>query len=347
MRKVVGNIFLVESILIVANFFHIKSTNGLFFYGLDYLKENIDLVRIVLVRPDIEQRVREALPTSKVISCSVARYLLEVLRASLLGDLLYTPTSHPLPLIDRQWIVLHDAYPFEVGPKSKLKRFLLKWSLAMSRCRVAYINRSEALPFVASLGVDAERMVFAPNRFPEAPSHVSSVSSPNGVTTVGLFGTDSAKKNYVRLFSVVRTTELASRLAFRVYGHDTAYFRDIQGQFPDIQIELVRSDDVSIDEFICRVDVLASASEQEGFGRPFASALLAGLPVELIDRPVFREFFTGGARFHSDIDSLVQSLPRLFGTHMSKISFTAPVEVVESYASVNTEIRRLGSITLR
>lgn len=333
--------------MIVANYYHINETNGLFYYGLDYLRSNIDLLRIVLVRPELEQRVRDALPSADVISCSAARYLLEVVRAHLRGDLLYTPTSHPLPLLDRQWIVLHDAYPFEVGPKSRLKRFLLKWSLAMSRCRVAYINRSVAQPFVASLGVDAGRMVFAPNRFPEASSHVSSVSSPNGVTTVGLFGTDSAKKNYDRLFSVVRATELSSRLIFRVYGHDTAYFRDIQGQFPDIQIELVRSDDESIDAFMCGVDVLASASEQEGFGRPFASALLAGLPVELLDRPVFREFFTGGARFHPNIDALVQSLPRLPGIHMSKISFTAPVEVLEAYARANDEIRRLGSIALR
>ena len=333
--------------MITGNLFHIKATNGLFFYGLDYLRDNIDLVRVVLVRPGFEQRVRDVLPSANVISCSLARFLLEVLRASLWGDLLYTPTSHPLPLLNRQWIVLHDSYPFEVGPKSKLKRFLLRWSLAMSRCRVAYINRSEAQPFVSSLGVDAGRMVFAPNRFPEASSHVSSVSSPNGVTTVGLFGTDSAKKNYDRLFSVLRATELSSLLAFRAYGHDTAYFRDIRGKFPDIQIELVRSDDESIDAFMSGVDVLASVSEQEGFGRPFASALLAGLPVELLDRPVFREFFTGGARFHPDIDALVQSLPRLGDSRLSHVSYTAPAEVVEAYAMANEEIRRLGSKALR
>jgi hypothetical protein len=333
--------------MIVINLFHIKTTNGLYYYSLDYTRENFNLVRSVLVRPNLASRVTEDMPGLNVIPCSPLRFLSEAIRIFWSGDLLYTPTSHPLPLLDRQWIVLHDSYPFEVGPKSKIKRFLFKGSLAMSRCRVAYINRSEAQPFVASLGVDASRMVFAPNRFPEASSLVSPVSSPNEMTTVGLFGTDSAKKNYDRLFSAVRAAELSSRLIFRVYGHDTAYFRDIQGQFPDIQIELVRSDDMSIDAFMCGVDVLASASEQEGFGRPFASALLAGFPVELLDRPVFREFFTGGARFHPNIDALVQSLPRLPGIHMSKISFTAPVEVLEAYARANDEIRRLGSIALR
>lgn len=333
--------------VITINYYHTKSTNGLFYYGLDYLAENRDLVRVVLVRPYFNFPFHECYPNIQVISCSLGRYILEVLRARLCRDLLYTPTSHPMPFFNRQWIVLHDAYPFEVGPKSRLKRFLLKWSLAMSRCRVAYINRSEAQPFVASLGVGAGRMVFAPNLFPEPARRASSVSSKNGVTVVGLFGTDSAKKNYDRLFSVVRATELSSRLAFRLYGHDTLHFRDIQRRFPDIQVELVKSDDVSIDEFMCGVDVLASASEQEGFGRPFASALLAGLPVELLDRPVFREFFTGGARFHPNIEALVQSLPRLPGIRMRKISFTAPVEVLEAYARANEEIRRLGSIALR
>ncbi len=333
--------------MIVGNLFHIKSTNGLFFYGLDYLGNNLDLARIVLVRPELENRVRKSLPSVEIIACTGWRYVIEVMRACLCGDLLYTPTSHPMPFINRQWIVLHDTYPFEVGPKSKLKRFLFKWSLAMSRCRVAYINRSEAQPFVASLGVNVRRMVYAPNRYPEPARRVSLVSSPKGITTVGLLGTDSAKKNYDRLFSGVRATELSSRLMFRVYGHDTAYFRDIRGKFPDIRIELVRSDDESIDEFMSGVDVLASAAEQEGFGRPVASALLAGLAVELLDRPVFREFFTGGARFHPDIDALVQSLPRLGDSRLSHVSYTAPAEVVDAYAMANEEIRRLGSMALR
>lgn len=333
--------------MITGNFFHVKASNGLFFYGLDYLEHNSDLVRTVLTRPKLAQRIREALPSVEVIECSGSRYLFEVMRANVRGDLLYTPTSHPLPAFNGQWIVLHDPYPFTVGPNAKLKRFLLKWSLAMSRCYVAYINHSEAQPFVAGLGVAAHRMVFAPNRFPEPAQLVTCDCHWNGITTVGLLGTDSAKKNYDWLFIAVRRAEFSSRLMFRVFGHDTAYFRDIRNKFAEIQIELARSDEESIDEFLSSVDVFASASEQEGFGRPFASALLAGLPVELLDRPVFREFFNGGARFHSDLDALVQSLPRVPGTSRSQTSYTAPVEVVQAYARANEEIRRLGSIVLR
>lgn len=333
--------------MIVGNFFHIKATNGLFFYGLDYLRDNLDLVRLVLVRTELGHRVKEALPSVEVVVCSKGRYLLEVMRSRFRRDLLYTPTSHPLPLIDRQWIVLHDAYPFEVGPRSKLKRFLLKWSLAFSRCRVGYINRSDTLPFVASLGVVSQRMMFAPNRFPEPAKRVAPVRSSSQVTTVGLLGTDSAKKNYDRFFTAVRGAALSSRLAFRVYGHDTAYFRDILDKFSDLQIALARSDEASIEQFMSSVDVFASASEQEGFGRPIASALLAGMPVELLDRPVFREFFTGGARFHTDLYALVLSLPQLPGSNERDTPYLPPAEVIDAYASANGEIRRLGSIALK
>lgn len=328
--------------MITANFFHIKSTNGLFFYGLDYLRDNLDLVRMVLVRPALESRIREALPGVDVVACSAGRYLREAMRASWRGDLLYTPTSHPLPGIDRQWIVLHDAYPFEVGPMSRLKRLLLRWSLSLSRCKVGYINRSDAQPFVAGLGVPSQRMVFAPNRFPEPERREPRIGSSAGLTAVGLLGTDSPKKNYDRLFSAVRQAGVAPRLAFLVYGHRTPYFTEIQTQFPELQIELVKSDEVGLRDFMNRVDVLASAAEQEGFGRPIASALLAGLAVELLDRPVFREFFSGGARFHLNVQALVQSLPRSIEEMMPSL-YVPPSDVLNAYVEANAEIRRSGS----
>lgn len=332
--------------MISANFYHIKSTNGLYFYGLDYLRENLALVRLVLVRPSLETKIREALPSVHVVACSATRYIREVVRASSRGDLLYTPTSHPLPGINRQWIVLHDAYPFEIGPMAKLKKLLLQISLSLSRCTVGYINRSDAKSFVETLGVAPDRMIFAPNRFPEPARPLLSVSPAlEGVTIVGLLGTDSAKKNYDRLFAEVRRAGLSKLLAFRVYGHETNYFSNICAQFSELKIELARSDDERLDDFMSRVDVLASAAEQEGFGRPIAAALLAGMRVELLDRPVFREFFSGGARFHSDVDMLVQSLPSS-GKEAEPIHYKAPADVVAAYAAANAEIRRTGSITI-
>lgn len=325
--------------MITANFFHIKSTNGLFFYGLDYLRENLDQVRMVLVPSALENRTKLALPEVAVVPCSAGRYLREVTLAWWRKDLLFTPTSHPLPFISHQWVVLHDAYPFEVGRGSRLKRILFQLSLNLSRCRVGYINRSEARSFVVSLGVSSERMVFTPNRFPEPFCRLSPMASPAGLVTVGLMGTDSAKKNYERLFRAVQGAGLSSQLVFRVYGHDNAYFHAIRAQFAKLQIDLVRSDEESMADFMNGIDVLVSAAEQEGFGRPIASALLAGLPVELLDRPVFREFFSGGARFHTNIDALVNALPRSRAEVMPT-SYIPPADVIAAYFEANAEIRR-------
>ena len=332
--------------MIVANFYHIKSTNGLFFYGREYLLENIDLVRSILVRPELEPKIREMLPDINLVSCSRVRFLIEIFKACLKRDLIYTPTPHSLPFISRQWIVVHDSYPFVFGSKSNLKRILLKWSLSLSQCRVGYINRSDARQFVVSLGVNNDRMIFAPNKFPESVSRVPCIDFPHGFTTIGLMGTDSSKKNYYELFSAVRYAKLTSRLIFRVLGHDTAYFRDIRSQFPDIRIDLAKSDDESIDDFTGRVEIIASVSEHEGFGRPLASALLAGVPVKLLDRPVFREFFRGGAHFYSDIDSLVQSLSLSSELNVARIPFTPPSEVLDAYLMATSEARRFGSTNL-
>lgn len=331
--------------MIVANLYHIKNTNGLFYYGLDYLRENLDLVRLILVRPSMENQVRAALPRSNVIVCSISRYVLEFSRAAWRHDLLYTPTSHPIPGISRQLIVLHDSYPFEVGAISTLKLLLLRWSLSLSRCRVAYINCTDAKPFLVKLGVPNQRMIFAPNKFPPPAVRIPSVDATAGPTTVGLLGTDSKKKNYECLFAAVRLADLSSRLVFRVYGHQSTYFRDLCQQFPDLRIQLAKSDDVSLDQFMNYVDVLASAAEREGFGRPIASALLSGLPVELLDRPVFREFFSGGANFHTTIHMLVGALASHSGKRL-QTAYSPPAHVVDAYVTANYEIRQLGSASL-
>lgn len=330
--------------MITANLFHIKSTNGLFYYGLDYLRESSELVRAVLVRPELAAAAREQLPGKEVIACTLARYLAEIGMAVRHGDLIFTPSSHPLPGLSRQWIVMHDAYPFETGRLSALKRWLLRLSLASSSCKTGYINRSDAKPFLASLGVAGDRLVFAPNKFPPPPGPGSARDRRDAQATilVGLLGTDSPKKNYELLFAAVRQQGTDSQLKFRVYGHDTPYLREILATFPEIDIELVRSDLTSLTAFMSSVDLLASAAEKEGFGRPIATALLMGLPVYLLDRPVFREFFSRGAVFHPDVNRLAQALVQ--SPHTRPEGYAAPGEVVQAYVQANSLIRQLCAL---
>lgn len=329
--------------MLIFNFYNIKATNGLFYYGLDCLVENMDLVRSILVRPGMDGEISKVCPNANVIICSKLRYFYELICARLKSDYIYTPTSHPLPLLNNQWIVLHDPYPFESGKFAKLKYLLFKYSLMTSRCRVAYINCSEAKPFLERVGVSPDRMVFAPNKFPEKNDRLLPIMINCGKTVVGLFGTDSNKKNYNLIFDAVRCANLNSILLFRIFGHDTEYFDLIKKNYPDIDIELVKSDMRTIDEFLLEVDVLASASTREGFGRPFASALLAGMRVELLDRPVFREFYTDGARFHDDIYSLVKALHLGCTIYKPNHKYVAPVVVVNAYFNAKAQLRQLAT----
>jgi glycosyltransferase involved in cell wall biosynthesis len=328
--------------MITANFFHINCTNGLYHYGIDYLCENINLIRKVLVRPSLAAQTKSKLPNCEVVPCTAMGYLVEVLLAYCQGDLLYTPTSHPLPFINKQMIVFHDAYPFRSSQGSSFKRFLLQLSLSLSCCKVGYINKSEAKPFVLGLGVSLDRMIFAPNRFPVVERSIFKDTSPANCLIVGLFGTDSSKKNYDRLLNALRQMSPSPHIAFRVYGHDSKYFLDICAKFPEFQIELSNSDNESPIEFLHQVDIVVSVAEEEGFGRPIALALLAGFRVELLDRPVFREFFNHGAYFHSSIDDLVRSLLKPLNKS-EHICYTAPGDVVSAFNEATKKIRLLGA----
>jgi hypothetical protein len=328
--------------VIVANLYPIKSTNGLYYYALDYLQEHSRLLRRVLVRPTMAAEASRSLPGTEVVVCGWRQLLAEARRARRDGDLLFTPTPHPLPAIHRQWIVVHDAYPFLAGWRGLVKRAMLTLSLATSRCQVAYINRSDALQFVGSLGVSDERRVFAPNRFPERPALRARVAPWASPLIIGLVGTDSAKKNYARLFAALSAFAPGAPLAFRVYGHDSAYLREVRQQSPHASITLVSSDRVSLDTFFQDIHVLASVATQEGFGRPIAAALLAGIPCVLVECAVFREFFDGAAIFQPDAQSVARFLVEAARTPPSNPRYSPPADAVDAWKAANARLSQLG-----
>lgn len=335
--------------MIVANFCHIKATNGLFHYGVDYLRRCEDLVARVLVRPALADAARAALPGLEIVCCSMRRLLGEAAAARRRGDLVFTPTSHPLPWLSNQWVVVHDAYPFTTGPRATLKTRLLRWSLASSRCTVGYINQSDGLPFVQCLGVGADRRVFAPNEFPARVPDAPPASQPaQRPLTVGLVGTDSAKKNYDALFDALRRAGGAGRLHFRAYGHRTPYFEALLARHPDIQLSLDSSDAMRLQDFFSHIDVLASVAEQEGFGRPIAAALQSNIPCLLLDRPVFLEFFDPGARFFRTEADLVRALlDPAEAVCRPPPPYAPPPRALQAHAAAIERLRQLGAATAR
>lgn len=317
--------------MIVANFYHLKNTNGLFYYGVDYLSEDPSKVRRVLVRPAMQKAASLAFPGLEVVSCSFVRLCLEVAGAVARGDFIYAPSSHPLPFISRQMVVVHDVFPF-FGTKGKIKEVLLRLSLATSGCRVGYINNSDARAFVRRIGVSNKKELFAPNKFPTPMQPSSRPARQGDRLVVGLFGTDSAKKNYAGLFTALQSREGENKVCFLAYGHRTPYYDDLVQRFPGIALELVESDKYSLSGFLNKVDVIVSVADHEGFGRPIAAALLANVPCLLVQRPVFVEFFRGGARFSVDIPGVADCMLALAAsTEPQSVSYSPPAEALDGY----------------
>ena len=321
--------------MVIVNFYNLKNTNGLYYYALDYIKNNQAAIVKVLVRPKVAASVRAQFPGLCVVECNLASFISEVLMGWMKGVFFYTPTPHPLPFISRQLIVLHDPYPF-FGSLGKLKRFLLRLSLSTSRCLVGHINRSDAKDFITAVGVPDERQVFAPNIFPEVSGRRHQRRSSYAPRLkVGLVGTDSPKKNYEGLFGETMKAGHADRFEFRIYGHKTPYLDGLNASFGAISQELVESDRSTLEDFLNSVDVVVSVAMNEGFGRPLAAALTAGVPCFLLEARVFREFFDGSAQFGSSIEEIVSMLAALQGGQApEEVNFKTPAAVVDAQQNI-------------
>jgi hypothetical protein len=321
--------------MVVVNFYNLKNTNGLYYYALDYIRNNQNAVLKVLARQHVAMNLRAQFPDLCVVECNLFRFVTEIVRGCARGAFLYTPTPHPLPFISRQLIVLHDPYPF-LGNFGKLKKLLLKISLGTSRCLVGHINRSDAKDFITDLGVSDERQVFAPNIFPAVSGkrHAKrDVYLPR--LRIGLVGTDSPKKNYEGLFAAVLKAGHADLFEFRIYGHKTSYLAGLCAGFGMIRQELVESDQSTLEGFLDSADVVVSVAMNEGFGRPLAAALTAGVPCFLLESRVFREFFDGAAHFGETIPEIVSLLAALQkGRALEQVIFEVPPTVVAAQRTI-------------
>jgi glycosyltransferase involved in cell wall biosynthesis len=321
--------------MVIVNFYNLKNTNGLYYYALDYIKDNRSAISKVLVRARMASNLRAQFPDLCVVECNFIRFVVEVLQGSIRGDFFYTPTPHPLPFISKQLIVLHDPYPF-LGKLGKLKKFLLRFSLSTSRCLVGHINQSDAKDFINDLGVPNERQVFAPNIFPAGSGNrhcKRDAYFPR--LRIGLVGTDSPKKNYEGLFAAALKAGLDDLFEFRIYGHKTPYLAGLRADFRTIRQELVESDQSTLDGFLDSVDVVVSVAMNEGFGRPLAAALVAEVPCFLLESRVFREFFDGAAHFGKTIDEIVSLLAAMGkGQKLDQVKFEVPLAVVDAQCNV-------------
>lgn len=292
----------------------IKRSNGLFHYGLDYASSLGRGIREVWVRnAEMAMTANQRLPGVDVRIVRMRGLLSGLARASRNSDLVFTPSSHPIVLISRQVVVVHDSFPF-MGPRGTIKLALFRIALILSGALVAYVNRADSYRFLCSIGLADERMHYLPNHIPsphrEQDAHPAYLRDN---LVVGLFGSDSPKKNYHNLF-VSFEAALQHRslpVIWRIYGHVNAYTDELQARFSNLVIEVVRSDELTITDFLSSIDLAVSGALGEGFARPIAAALLIGIPTMLIDTPVFREFYADSAELFGTMDALTEAIAAL------------------------------------
>ncbi len=324
---------------VIVNMWHIKNTNGLYYYALDYI-DSLKTIDTIVLRKGFPESSSVGLLKEKynVVHLSVSSYLLYIFRCYLAGVFIFTPSSHPLPFLKKQLVIVHDMYPF-AGTKGWLKKKLFKLSVKTARCKVGYINSSSVKNDLLEMGIPADRFLFCPNKFPQSSEPPIPLLTISGsAIIVGLVGTDSDKKNYHNLFTCVRATELGARLKFIIYGHETEYFNTLCSNFQDLDISLVRSDEARLELFMTKINVLISVCVMEGFGRPVATSLVNNVPTHLIRCNVFEEFFEGGAYFYNNIDELLYGI---LNTPLSPPprNYHPPIAVLNAYKMAIEYIR--------
>ncbi|MBW6526751.1 hypothetical protein KZ813_07870 [Sphingomonas sp. RHCKR7] len=325
------------------NLSFIRTTNGLFYFALDYIEALRDVTSVILVRTAEQAAVLDRRGFSAVtrLAGPVAAGC-AVWRASRRGEMTFTPSPHPIPGCGKQLVVVHDTYPFE-GRTGAVKTGLFALAMRSARAHAGYINRSDALAFLQRCGVPATRRHATPNLVPteQVTSRRGALAVP-ARPAIGLFGTDSSKKNYAALFTALAALPDAARLRLLLYGQPNPYVDGLVAAFPTLSIVVCDSRAHELTSFIGAIDILASAASREGFSRPAALALAAGVPCWLVEAAVFREFYGEAAIFYADVNALADALVSALrpGAQVARPIFGLPAAMTDDYEASIAWLRR-------
>lgn len=300
---------------LVVNLWHLKNTNGMYWYAMDYVR-SLGNVEAVIVRGNSLGRVEQDLKGLTVQRLSLFSYLITYIKFVFSRKyFLYTPTPHPLPFLPRQMVVFHDPYPFLVGRLSRIKRWLFFFGALSSRSTIGVVNRSAASDFVSRLAAK-NKIIDSPNRIGEPL--LLQQSAHRCDLSIGLLGADSSKKRYEDLFGAFQNRPIPN-LNFVVYGHKTAYLQKILAEYPEVPVRVVHSDDVSLQDFFESVDAIVSVSKGEGFSRLVALAVVSGVPVFLTDDPVYEEFYGGITTLYETPEDLLEAISETASVQKERI----------------------------
>lgn len=315
----------------ILNYVFLKSRNGMFYYGENYISAcdvNVDFV----FGGDVN---------NKNFLRNIKYFILIYFNCIFKGMFLFTPTIHPLPFLNRQLVICHDSYPFK-GVKGAIKKKLLRFSLATSNCSVGYINHSDSKEFVDSLGICDSRKLYFPNLILESEEIEFRSKRNDKVINIALVGTDSDKKRYDVLFKSIALLpkEETEKYRFFLYGNSNDYSKNIVLQFSGLcELHFINSGDMDLKQFFLDKDAIVSVAKNEGFGRPIAFAIQRGLPAFLINDPVFNEFFSESAYIFESEKALLSSIEGVLETHEAK-KFPS-VKMIKKFNDCRQEFTRL------
>lgn len=305
--------------MIVVNFWFIKHSNGLFHYGMDYAIALSPDVREIWVRDDTLARLVAArMPTVPVRILNAKSLVRAALATARRRDTLFTPSSHPIAFVPRQTVVVHDSFPFE-GRAGRVKRLLFRVGLFASRGVAGYINCVDGHRFLKACGIPSHRTRYLPNRIGDRCAPAGNAAIVGDRIVVGLFGSDSPKKNYDALFAQATAIARLVDVEWQIFGHENAYTQRLKRDYPTSAITVVASDMMTLDQFLDTIDIAVSTATGEGFARPIALSLMRGIPTWLLDTPVFREFYQGSARLFPTVVALVDAIGAIkMGDHLER-----------------------------
>jgi hypothetical protein len=335
---------------VLVNMWHIKTTNGLFYYAIDYIREIEQCVEI-LVRKNLYESTRAALPHHNIKVLTPSGIIRCFIKAKIGAQWVFTPTSHPIPFHKHQIVTLHDDFPF-IGRFGRIKLFLFRIALFTSKCYVAHINFTTALAPILNKSISPDRLLYFPNKLPDKLTINGIISARAQLCTelnlqvknkiqVALFGTDSRKKRYEDLFENVVISDSTDRITFLIYGHQTDYYAELKARFELLDIRLIESSATNLDDFLKFIDAVVSVAEHEGFGRPIALALSADIPCFLLHTPVFQEFFGRYLNLHVSIPQLVSDLLSFSFPRKMNYGFYEKSEIKNSFLSAVNRINYL------
>ena len=305
--------------MILINLFFMNSITGMSYYSLDYLeclkKENFSFT-LITSNKIVSNFFKEKFPDSEIFCTNnFLKFTIFLIKFRFLYKkfFIYTPTSHPIPLIKNQIVILHDIYVFKDGIKGKIKEFLFKISLYSSSSKVGFINRSISGKFLEKINCES---IFLPNLYKNI-KNVSEIIYLNKINKlkIALTGTSCLKKNHQNILQ--NEIALNKKLFFYLYGDNTKYSEYLIKKFSYLNLGFIDSNYLNIRDFLKEIDILIVQNKYEGFCRPILIALTMGKLVIAPKAEIYNEFYKDCIINYGTKDELINILAKILNNEFS------------------------------